>query len=180
MVFCIDTLKLKQISLTSPHSARIIDILSISSISLRRNGESLDLQTPHSQRREKVSPTHIESHQVDMSMLKKTSPSRNTRISMRRQRRTRENGVSTIKVLGTTPNNASPSSPTRPNWRLPSYRLILILIQILKEGIILSMLNPVPLSLPRLTKQTKRTRGSGTSLSLANVVQGGSTSFHCK
>jgi hypothetical protein len=106
---CIDTFKQKWSSWTSPHWARLIDTLSRSSINLSRNDESLDLQTRHSRSREKAAPTHIARDQVKMDALRKTSPSRKTRRVMRR-RRTHENGVSTIKFLGTTPKNVAPSS----------------------------------------------------------------------
>jgi hypothetical protein len=56
---CIDTFKQKLSFCTSPHWVRIIDTLSRSSINSSRRGESLDLQTPHSQSMEKASPTHI-------------------------------------------------------------------------------------------------------------------------
>jgi len=115
---------------------------------LRRNSESLDLQTPDSRSRAKAAPTHIIRDQVKMDTLKTTIPSHNTRREMRRQRRTRKSGVSTIKVLGTTPKNIAPSSPSWLSWRLPSQRSILIPSQILKEGSRLSMLNTVPLFLP--------------------------------
>jgi hypothetical protein len=47
-IFWIDTFKQKWIFCTSHHWVRIIDMLSRSSINLRRIGESLDLQTPPS------------------------------------------------------------------------------------------------------------------------------------
>jgi hypothetical protein len=109
-VVCIDTFKQKWSFWTSPHWERLIDTLSRSSKNLSRKGESLDLQTPHSRSREKASPTHTKRDQVEMATLRTTSPSHNTRREMRRQRRTQENGVSTIKSLGTTPKNVAPSS----------------------------------------------------------------------
>ena len=45
-----------------------------------------------------------------MDALRTTSPSRNPRMVMRSRRRTRENGVNTIKSIGTTPKNVTPSS----------------------------------------------------------------------
>jgi hypothetical protein len=59
MVFCIDTFKQKWILWKSPHWARLIDMLSRSRKNLRRRGESLDLQTPHSRSRENETPNHI-------------------------------------------------------------------------------------------------------------------------
>jgi hypothetical protein len=84
MVVCIDTFKQKWSSWTSPHWERLIDTLSRSSINLSRKGESLDMQTPHSQSKEKASPTHTTRDQVDMVTLRTTSPSLNTRRAMRR------------------------------------------------------------------------------------------------
>jgi hypothetical protein len=115
VVVCIDTFKQKWSFWTSPHWARLIDTLSRSSRNLSRKGESLDLQTPHSRSREKAAPTHTTRDQVEMVSLRTTSPSHNTRRAMRRRRRTRENGVSTIKSLGTTPKNVAPSSHSWPN-----------------------------------------------------------------
>jgi hypothetical protein len=116
---CIDTFKHKWSFWTSPHWARLIDTLSRSSINLSRKGEILDLQTPHSRSREKVAPTHTRRAQIEMVTLRTTSPSCDT-ISAMRRRRTWESGVSAIKSLGTTPKNASPSSPSWPNISLPS------------------------------------------------------------
>jgi hypothetical protein len=107
-VVCIDTFKQKWSSWTLPHWARLIDTLSQLSI----NDGSLDLQTPHIRSRAKETPTHIARDQVAMASLGTICPSRNTRRSTRRRRRTRENGVSTIKVLGTTPTNVAPISPS--------------------------------------------------------------------
>jgi hypothetical protein len=115
VVVCIDTFKQKWSSWTLPHWARLIDTLSRSSRNLSRNDESLDLQTPHSRSREKAAPTHTTRDQVEMVTLRTTSPSCNTRREMRRRRRTWENGVSTIKVLGTTPKNVTPNSPSWPS-----------------------------------------------------------------
>jgi len=81
---------------------------------LKQNNESLDLQTPHSRSREKATPTHTAGDQVEMVALRTIRPSHNTRRATRR-RRTRENGVSTIKFLGTTPTNVAPSSPSWPS-----------------------------------------------------------------
>jgi hypothetical protein len=156
MVFFIDTFKQKWISQTSLHWAQLIDTLSRSSRNLRRNDESLDLKTPHNRSKEKALPTHTARDQVEMVTLRKTSPSNNIRREMRRQRRTRENGVSTIKFLGTTPKNVAPSNPLCSRSRLLSQRSILILSQILKEGSGLSMLNPVPLSLPPKSDQVNQ------------------------
>jgi hypothetical protein len=114
-VVCIDIFKQKWISWTSPHWAGIIDTLSRSSINLSRNDECLDLQTPHSQNREKATPTHKVRDQVEMVALRKIRPSHNTSRAMRRRRKTWENGVSTIKVFGTTPTNVAPSSPSWPS-----------------------------------------------------------------
>jgi hypothetical protein len=77
-VVFIYTLKNKWSSWTSSHWARLIDTLSRSSKNLSRNDESLDLQTPHSQRREKETPTHTTRDQDDMASLMKTIPSHNT------------------------------------------------------------------------------------------------------
>jgi hypothetical protein len=111
VIVCIDTFKHKLSSWTSPLLAQVIDTLSRSSKKLSKNDESLDLQTPHRRSREKATPTHTTRDQVKMATLRTTSPSRDTRREMRRRRRKHENGVSTIKVLGTTPKNAAPSSP---------------------------------------------------------------------
>jgi hypothetical protein len=105
---------------TSPHWVRLIDTLSRSSINLSRRGESLDLQTPHSRSREKAAPTHTARDREKMATLRTTSPSHNTRREMRRRRRTRENGVSTIKSLGTTLKNVAPSSHS---WRAEGFRV---------------------------------------------------------
>jgi hypothetical protein len=51
----------------------------------------------------KGGPTHKTRDRAKMSTLRTTSPSRNPRRVMRSQRRTWENGVNTIKSLGTTP-----------------------------------------------------------------------------
>jgi hypothetical protein len=80
-------------------------MLSRSSKNLSRRGESLDLQTPHSRSREKVAPTHKTRDRENMATLRTTSPSHNTRRVMRSRRRTWENGVNTIKSLGTTLKN---------------------------------------------------------------------------
>jgi hypothetical protein len=72
-------------------------------------------ETLHSRSREKVAPTHIVRDQVEMVTLRTTNPSRNTRTTMRRQRRTWGNGASTIKSLGTTLKNVAPSSHSWPN-----------------------------------------------------------------
>jgi hypothetical protein len=85
-------------------------MLSILSRNLSRRGESLDLQTPHSRSREKATPTHIARDREKMATLRTTSPSHNTRREIRRRRRTQENGVNTIKALGTTLKNVAPSS----------------------------------------------------------------------
>jgi hypothetical protein len=53
----------------------------------------LDLQTPHSRRREKVTPTHTKRDREKVSTIRKTSLSHNIRTTMRRRRRTWENGV---------------------------------------------------------------------------------------
>jgi hypothetical protein len=58
-------------------------MLSRSSINLRRRGESLDLQTPHSRSREKAAPTHKTRDRENMATLRTTSPSHNTRRVMR-------------------------------------------------------------------------------------------------
>jgi hypothetical protein len=78
----------------------------------KKNDESLDLQTPHNRSRAKETPTHTSRDQVEMATLKKIHPRCNTRREMRRQIRTWENGVITIKFLGTTPMNVAPSSPS--------------------------------------------------------------------
>jgi hypothetical protein len=113
-VVCIDTFRQKWSSWTLPLWARLIDTLSRSRKNLSRNDESLDLQTPHSRSREKVAPIHKARDQVEMATLRTTSPSCDTRRAMRRRRRTRENGVSTIEVVGTTPKNVAPRSPLWP------------------------------------------------------------------
>jgi hypothetical protein len=77
---------------------------------LSRRGKSLDLETPHSRSREKEAPTQKIRERENMATLKKTSPSENTRKVMRNRIRTRENGVNTIKSLGTTLKNVTPSS----------------------------------------------------------------------
>jgi hypothetical protein len=104
MVVCIDTFKQKWIFWTFPHWVWLIDMLSRSS----RRGEILDLQTPHSRSREKAALTHTIRDIENMATLKTTSPSLNTIMEMRRRRM--ENGVNTIKSLGTTPKNVAPSS----------------------------------------------------------------------
>jgi len=123
--FCIDTFKHKWSFYTSSHWVRLIDMLSRLSINLRRKGESLDLQTPHIWSREKAAPTHTTRDQVEMVTLKTILPSHNTRRAMRRWRRTWENGVNTIKSLGTTPKNVAPRSHWWLSWKLPSQRKIL-------------------------------------------------------
>jgi hypothetical protein len=55
------------------------------------------MKTPHSRSKEKVAPTHKTRDRENMATLRKTCPSCNTRRAMRIRRRTRENGVSTIK-----------------------------------------------------------------------------------
>jgi hypothetical protein len=92
---------------------RFIDRLSRSSINLSRNDESLDMQTPHRRIREKASLTHTRD-QFDMVALRTTSLSHNKRREIRRRRRRWENGVSTIKFLGTTLKNVTPSTPSWP------------------------------------------------------------------
>jgi hypothetical protein len=62
-------------------------MLSRSSINLSRRGESLDLQTPHSQSREKAAPTHKTRDRENMVSLRTTSPSHNPRRVMRSQRK---------------------------------------------------------------------------------------------
>lgn len=156
MTVCIDTFKHKWSSWTSPHWAWLIDTLSRLRKNLSRNDESLDLQTPHNQSREKETPTHTTRDQVNMATLRTIYPSHNTRREMRRRRRTRENGVSTIKVLGKTPTNAAPRSPSWPRWRILSQRLILIPSQILKEESGLSMFNLLPWSLPPKSGQVNQ------------------------
>jgi hypothetical protein len=153
---CTNTFKQKCSFWKSPNWERIIDTLSISRRNLSRKGESLDLQTSHSRSREKSAPTHTKRDQVEMDALRTTSPSHNTIREMKRRRRTWENGVSTIKSLGTTPKNVTPRSHSWPNRRFPSQSSILILNQILKEGRILSMLNPVPLFLPPKSGQVNQ------------------------
>jgi hypothetical protein len=64
IVVCIDTSKQKWSSWTLPLWARLIDMLSISSINLSRNDEILDLQAPHCRTREKETPTHTTRDQV--------------------------------------------------------------------------------------------------------------------
>jgi hypothetical protein len=108
--FFIDTFEQKLSFWTSPHWARPIDTLSISTINLCRKGESLYLQTPHSQSRSKAAPTHTTRDQVKMVSLRKIGPSHNKIREMRRQRRTNENGASTLKSLGTKLKNVAPSS----------------------------------------------------------------------
>jgi hypothetical protein len=106
---CIDTFKQKWSFWTSPHWVQLINVLSRSSINLSIRGESLDLQIPHNRRREKEPPTHTTRYKSKMATLRTTIPSCNRRRAMRRRRRTRENGVNTIKSLGTTLKNSTPS-----------------------------------------------------------------------
>jgi hypothetical protein len=110
MTIIIDTFKQKWIFWTSYHWVQLIDMLSISSRNLSRRGKSLDMKNPHSRRKEKADPTHKTRDRENMATLRTTSPSHNTRRVMRSQRRTRENGVNTIKSLGTTPKNVTPRS----------------------------------------------------------------------
>jgi hypothetical protein len=84
-------------------------------MNLSRNDVSLDIQTPHSQSREKETPTHTTGDEFTMVSLSTIFPSHNTIREMRIQRRTRENGVSTIKVLDTTSMNDTPRSPSCPS-----------------------------------------------------------------
>jgi hypothetical protein len=114
MVVFIDTLKEKWSFCTSQHWVRLIDMLSRSSINLSKRGKSLDLQTPHSRSREKEAPTHTKRDREKMVSLRKTILRHNTRRVMRSQRWTWENGVNTIKSLGTTSKNVAPSSDSWP------------------------------------------------------------------
>jgi hypothetical protein len=77
-------------------------------INLSRRGESSDMKTPHSRSRENETLTHTTRYKKNMFTLRTTSPSHNTRRVMRSRRRTWENGVNTIKSLGTTPKNVAP------------------------------------------------------------------------
>jgi hypothetical protein len=63
----------------------------------------------------KVAPTHKERDRENMATLRTTSPSCNTRREMIRRRGTQENGVSTIKALGTTLKNSAPRSHPWPS-----------------------------------------------------------------
>jgi hypothetical protein len=110
VVVFIDTFKHKWIFCTSPHWARLIDTLSRLSKKLSRRGERFDLKTPHSRSREKETPIHTVRDRDEMASLRTTITSHNKISEMRRQLRTRENGVSTIKSLGTKLNNYAPSS----------------------------------------------------------------------
>jgi hypothetical protein len=83
-IVCIDTFKQKWSFWTSPHWVWLIGMLSRSSRNLSRRGESLDLQIPHSRSRAKAAPTHMERDKENMSTLRTTSPSRNTRREMKR------------------------------------------------------------------------------------------------
>ena len=105
-----DTFKQKWSFYTFHHCVRLTDMLSISSRNLSKRGESLDLQTPYSQSREKVAPNHKTRDRENMVSLRKTSPSRNPIRVMKSRRRTHESGVNTIKSLGTTPKNVAPRS----------------------------------------------------------------------
>jgi len=77
---------------------------------LSRRGKSLDLQTPHSRRKEKVAPMHKTRDRENMVSLGTISPSHKKIMVMRSRRRIQENGVNTIKSLGITPNNVAPRS----------------------------------------------------------------------
>jgi len=70
------------------------------------------MQTPHSRSKAKVAPTHTTREQVEMVSLMTTSLRQNTIREMRRQSRTQENVVSTMKVLSTTLKNVSPRNPS--------------------------------------------------------------------
>jgi hypothetical protein len=109
------TFKQKWSSWTSPHWAWLIDTLSISSINLSRNNESFDIQTPHNRSTTKETPNHTTRDQVEMASLRTIYPRRNTRRETRRQTRTRGNGVSTVKFLGTKPVNVTLRSPLWPS-----------------------------------------------------------------
>jgi hypothetical protein len=174
----IDTSKQKWIFWTSPHWVWLTDMMSRSSKNLSRRGESLDLQNPHNRRREKVAPTHTTRDREKMATLRKNSPRCNTRRAMRRQRRTQENSVNTIKSLGTTRKNVAPRIHSWLSWRVMSQMSILNLNQIQKEGSGLSILNPVPLTTKFQPSETRRTIGRKMPLSLTDVGKGGSASFH--
>jgi hypothetical protein len=58
VIVCIETFKQKWSFWKLPHWVRLIDMFSRSSKNLSGRGESLDLQTPHSQSRAKETPTH--------------------------------------------------------------------------------------------------------------------------
>ena len=164
-IVCIDRFKHKWSFWTSPHSVWLIDTLTRSRRNLSKRGESLDLQIPHSRSKAKEVPTYQTRDRAKMATLRTTSPGRNTRRVLRSRIRTHENGVNTIKSLGTRLKNVTPSSHSWSNWRLPSQRSIMIVNQILKEGSGLLLFNLVPLSLPPKSNQVnQKTRGRGTPL----------------
>jgi hypothetical protein len=90
--------------------ARPIDILSKSSRSLNKRHDSLGLQTPRSKIREKVAPTHRTKGRARMDSLRITSPNHEKRRTMRRQRKTLVNSVSSIRAPRITPLNFAQSS----------------------------------------------------------------------
>jgi hypothetical protein len=109
MAICKDTFKQKWSFWTFHHYVWLIDMLSRSSRNLRRRGEILDIQSPHSLSREMETPTHKIRDRENMDTLRTTNPSRNIRTIMRSRRRTQESGLNTIKSLGTIPKNVTPS-----------------------------------------------------------------------
>jgi hypothetical protein len=156
MVVCIDTFKQKWSFWTSPHWARLIDTLSRSSRNLSRRGESLDLQTPHSQSREKVAPTHTARDREKMATLQDNQSKMQHKKGNEKMKKdtgkwceyhkipwhnteechSKKSLVVEMKASESEVDSDSESNP--------------------KEGSRLSMLNPVPLSLPPKSSQANQ------------------------
>jgi hypothetical protein len=77
-------------------------MLSKSSKILNKRHNNLGLQTPHSRSKEKVAPNHRKNGIERIENLKKTSPNYKQRRTMGRQRKTLENGASSIGAPGIT------------------------------------------------------------------------------
>jgi hypothetical protein len=112
VVVFIDTFKHKWSSWTSPLWARLIDTLSRSSRNLSRKWREFGSANPSQPKQGKGNPNPHSKGPSQDGHPQDNQSKPTQRRAMRRRRRTRENGVSTIKVLGTTPKNVTPSSPS--------------------------------------------------------------------
>jgi hypothetical protein len=81
-----------------------------SSINLNKRSGSLDLQIPHSRRREKADPAHITKDKERMNPLRTTRTGHKKIRVMRRRRKTMGSGVNSIKSLGITSMNVAQSN----------------------------------------------------------------------